>query len=28
MVIVDQRSVRADGGIGIMELAKVVYETK
>jgi len=28
MVTVDQRSVRADGGIGIMEMANAVYETK
>ena len=28
MVTVDQRSVLADGGIGIKELAKMVYEAK
>ena len=28
MGTVEQRSVRVDGGIGIMELAKMVYETK
>ena len=28
MITVDQRPVRGAGGIGIVELAKVVYETK
>ena len=28
MVTVDQRSVRANGGIGSMELAKMVYEAE